>query len=65
MQNAPEQASYQFTGPDENGIIRLQMPNLDPSRSGEFFCVTLGSNKDSIAKAMRQWLGSVDCGDCE
>ncbi len=43
----------------------MKMPNLDPSREGEFYCVTLGNDKDAIAEAMVRWLCEHDYGECE
>ncbi|QIK78857.1 hypothetical protein G7077_08075 [Sphingomonas piscis] len=56
MEEAPDhRPAYIFTGPDENGAVRLEMPSLDPKHGGEFFCVTFGTDKDAIAKAMCLW----------
>jgi hypothetical protein len=60
MEDKPERAEYKFTGPDERGLIWLEMPNLDPKHGGQFYCVTLGTDKEAIAEAMCRWL--CDCG---
>ena len=65
MQDEPEQAAaYEFTGPDEQGCIRLKMPNVDPKHGGEFYCISLGTDKEAIAAAMCQWLSIIDYGEC-
>jgi hypothetical protein len=45
MHDEPEQAGYEFTGPDERGLIWLKLPNLDPKHGGQFYCVILGNDK--------------------
>jgi hypothetical protein len=66
MEEDPEQQrAYKFTGPDERGLIWLEMPNLDPKHGGQFYCVTLGDDKDAIAEAMCQWPGAIDYGECQ
>jgi len=61
MDDQPEQeAAYEFTGPDEHGFVRLKMPNLDPDHSGDSYSVNIGCDKEAIARAMRQWLDSID-----
>lgn len=63
MQEKPQPAAYEITGPDERGHIRLKMPDLDPSKPGEFFCITLGTDKEAIAEAMCRWLYEHDRGE--
>ncbi|QIK78661.1 hypothetical protein G7077_06875 [Sphingomonas piscis] len=63
--DAEAQPAYVFTGPDENGAVRLEMPSLDPNHGGEFFCVTLGTDKDAIAEAMCRWLCENGYGEME
>jgi hypothetical protein len=64
MEDEPEQPAYEITGPDEHGLIRMKMPNLNPEIDREFFCVTLGTNKEVIAEAMCRWLSIIDFGEC-
>jgi hypothetical protein len=64
MENEPEQvAEYEFSGPNEQGLIRLKMPNVDPKHAGEFYCITLGNDKDAIAEAMCRGLCEHNYGD--
>ena len=60
IEDAEEAPTYEITGPDEQGLIRMKMPNLNPEMDREFFCVTLGNDKQAIAEAMRQWLSTID-----
>jgi hypothetical protein len=64
MEDERTPPGYEFTGPDEQGFIRLQMPNLDPNHAGQFYCLTLGCDRDAIAEAMCQWLSIIDYGEC-
>jgi hypothetical protein len=64
MKDEAEKPAYEITGPDESGAIRMRMPSMDPNHAGEFFCVTLGSDKEAIAEAMCQWLSIIDYGEC-
>lgn len=59
----PSDAPYEFIGPDEQGLVRLKMPNLDPGKDREFYCVTVGNDQEAIADAMRRWLSIADEGE--
>lgn len=65
MNDEPQQATYEITGPDEQGVIRLKMPNLDPSHEGEFFCISLGTDTEAIAEAMCQWISKINYRVCD
>ena len=63
MQDKPD-TPYEFIGPDEDGFIRVRIPNLDPKKDRESFCITLGNHKEAIAEAMCEWLSIIDYGEC-
>jgi hypothetical protein len=55
-------APFCIEGPDENGFVWLN----SPVESDEVFSLNLGP-VETVAEAMSQWLGSLDCDDdaCE
>ena len=60
MHDPSGQAAYEIS---EHGLIRIKMPNLDPNHAGEYYCVTLGTDKDALAEAMVGWLSDNDYGE--